>query len=291
MSDEDTIPKEEVPIRYGRQLANLIACNSGNEDCIRDAIKFGTKDVKGEQRIPPGLEEEILCNYFKHTNDRDGFVNIFNRMNKLYQPSESRLKSRLINALACTMNPNHLYEYLQTSLGVNTNNVNFTQSEKRAVFNGVLKNPDGMSAVFYLIRNYPGNELPQSYGWSHGDILKNIAGYVYTESDQVVFSEYMQKVNYTGMIRGDIDEALLLSRKHLSDQELSQNSEQMNLIVKLLEREFDVTTLAPPTTTTLLSSTTLASTTEVPSTTPDSGSALKLSLFAVLLAVLVGIRF
>ncbi|KAL7036523.1 hypothetical protein ACKWTF_008832 [Chironomus riparius] len=290
LSDKETIPKEEVPFRYERQLANAIACNSGNQDCIRDAIKFGAKDVKGEQRIPPGLEEEILCNYFRHTEDQDEFINIYNRMNKLYQPSESRYKSRLINALTCTKNSDYLYAFLETSLGTNSNNVNYTQSEKRAVFNGALKNLNGMSTAFKLIQKYSRNELPTSYGWSWADILKNIASSVYTESDRFRFLEYIQNLNYTGLVKGDTDEAVKVTSQRLSDQELPLNSKQLSLVVKLLEREFDITTPTPPTTTTDSTTALSSSSTEIPTTTPDSGSTLKLSIFAVLLAIWIGIR-
>ncbi|CAG9805230.1 unnamed protein product [Chironomus riparius] len=290
LSDKETIPKEEVPVRYERQLANAIACNSGNQDCIRDAIKFGAKDVKGEQRIPPGLEEEILCNYFRHTEDQDEFINIYNRMNKLYQPSESRYKSRLINALTCTKNSDYLYAFLETSLGTNSNNVNYTQSEKRAVFNGALKNLNGMSTAFKLIQKYSRNELPTSYGWSWADILKNIASSVYTESDRFRFLEYIQNLNYTGLVKGDTDEAVKVTSQRLSDQELPLNSKQLSLVVKLLEREFDITTPTPPTTTTDSTTALSSSSTEIPTTTPDSGSTLKLSIFAVLLAIWIGIR-
>jgi len=289
LSNKESIPKEEVPIRYGRQLANILACNSGNEDCIRDAIKFGSKDVKDEQRIPPGLEEEILCNYFRQTEDRDEFINVFNRMNKLYQPSESRYKSRLVNALACTKNPQYLHEFLETSLGMHNNNVNYTQSEKRAILNGALKNPNGMSTIFSLIEKYPGRELPSSYGWSWVEILKNIAGSVYTESDQFRFYEYILIMEYTGMVRGDVEEAIKAASQHLNDQELPLNSKQMSLIVEFLGREFEVTTPASITTTMPSSSTDSSSPTEAPTTTPGSASSIKISIFAVLLTILVAI--
>ena len=148
--------------------------------------------------------------------------------------------------------------------------------------------------IFLCIQKYSGNELLQSYGWSWVNILKNIAGSVYTESDQFRFSEYIQNLNYTGMIKEDVDEAVKVSKQHLSDQELPLNSKQMRLIVQLLEREFDVTTVPPVTTTPQLSSTTPGLTTgistEVPTTTPDSGSTLKISVFVILLAIWVGIR-
>ncbi|XP_070509763.1 aminopeptidase N-like [Chironomus tepperi] len=295
LSDKEAIPKEELPVRYGRQLANAIACRSGNEECIRDAIKFGAMDARGEQRIPPGLEEEILCNYFRHTEDRDEFINVFNRMNKLYEPSTSRYKSRLIAALACTKNSEYLYEFLETSLGMHNNNVNYTLAEKRAIFNGVLKNPNGMFAAFQLIKNYKGQEIPSSYGWSWIEILKNIANFIYTESDQFRFIEHVVSINNTGITKEDIEIAVMATSKHLREQEQPLISKQMSLIVRLLKREFEVTTPAPDTTTTEVAPTSSdptlgSSSTEVPTTTPDSGSSLKISIVAFVVAIWVGLR-
>jgi len=259
-----------MPERYGRQLANRIACNSGNEDCIRDAIKFGSKDVKDEQRIPPGLEEEILCNYFRHTEDQDEFINVFNRMNRLYQPSESRYKSRLINALTCTKNPEYLYEFLETSLGMHNNNVNYTRSEKRAIFNGVVVNPNGMDAIFELIENYQGNELTSSYGWSWSTIFKNIADSVYTDIDLFRFLEHMSFIDHTrynGMLRQDIGDANKVADQNLNDQKLPSNSRQMDIILELLEREFlEITTITEEPTTQPTTSEVTTTSTDIPVT-------------------------
>lgn len=233
-----------MPERYGRQYAIIIACGAGNEDCIRDAIKIGSKDVKGEQRIPPGLEADILCNYFKHTEDRDEFITVFNRMNKLYQPSESRYKTRLINALTCTKNSEYLYEFLETSLGMHTNNVNYTRSERRAIFNGVVGNPNGMDVIFKLIENYPGNELPSSYGWTWLSMFRNIASSVFTDQDKNRFLEYMSNVNYTGMSINDIAAAKEAADENLSSQKLPSNAKQFELVQDLLDREFlEITTV------------------------------------------------
>ena len=268
LSDKDSIPKETMPERYGRQYAILIACGAGNEDCIRDVIKIGAKDAKGEQGIPPGLEEEILCNYFRHTEDRDEFINVFNRMNKLYQPSESRYKSRLIGALACTKNSEYLYAYLETSLGMHENNVNYTRSEKRAIFNGVVANPNGMGTIFELIENYPAQELPSSYGWSWLTIFKNIAEYVFTDQDKYRFLEYMNNVNYTGILRQDIDVAKLAADENMNNQGLESYSRQMELINELIEREFLESTTTELTSTD--STTTNSDSTTIESTTTES---------------------
>ncbi|XP_070509992.1 putative aminopeptidase-2 [Chironomus tepperi] len=269
LSGKESIPQETMPERYGRQIAILIACRSGNEDCIRDVIKIGSKDARGEQRIPPGLEEEILCNYFRHTEDRDEFINVFNRMNKLYEPSTSRYKSRLIRALACTKNYEYLYAYLETSLGMHENNVNYTRSEKRSIFNEVAANPIGMGAIFELIENYQGQELPSSYGWSWSTIFKNIASSVYTDQQRYIFLEHMGNVNYTGMLRQDIDAGINAADENINNQGKAAFSNQMDLIVELLNREFleETTTVSTTTTTEPTTTTTEPTTTTTEPTT------------------------
>lgn len=262
--------EDSMPTRYARELAINIACRAGNEKCWEMARNYGLLDTSEVERIARGLDQPVLCNFFKQSDSESAFKAVYNRMIKMYQPMDESYKSALLNSLACTKDPEFLYEFLVSSLGSATNNVNLTLSERRSIFNAALRNENGMNAAFRLIESFQSSEITSSYGWSWQRVLTNIANSIFSEAEQFMFLEKINALSHPMIVQGDRNAAIQASANNLNDQKLSKNMKQMEKIVMLLEREFDVTTITPPLTTSSSSSSTVSSTTPLSSSSSSS---------------------
>ncbi|KAG5680752.1 hypothetical protein PVAND_010239 [Polypedilum vanderplanki] len=268
--DVNLIDDDAMPIRYARELAINIACRAGNEKCWSDTFNYGTvSTLLGIQKIARGLDYPVLCNYFKQSNDDAALQTVYNEMIKMYQPFEESYKSDLMRALACTKNSDFLYNFLERSLGSQSNNINYTQSERRTIFNAVLGNENGIAAAFKLLENFQNSDIVDIYGWSWQRVLNNIASSVYTSIEQYLFLEKINTLSHPLITQEHKYAAIRVLDENLNNQRLAKNVKQMDYISMLLEREFGIITTIPPTTTssTTTSSTTTSSTTTSSTTT------------------------
>lgn len=222
----NVIPNDDLPDRYGRDYAIYFACNSGNEDCLSDAYTQVHRYADHDYKIPNGLER-IYCSGLRGIKSKDEFINIWTKMSLT---SDASFKSTLINALGCSDDPELLNAFLDTSIGSNGNNVNYTQSQRLAVFNSVLQSDSGLPVIFDFL-NRARNEI--NYGISFVQLLSNIANSIKTESDQMLFHQFL-------MSRTDIssNDFLTLSRiivNSLDQQKLQQFTKQMTEINRILD--------------------------------------------------------
>lgn len=256
-----------MAVRYGRELAYFIACNARNENCLADTRVLGKLDATGVQPIPRGLEDPILCNYFKQESVQAEWLAVLQRMNKLQQNMDYTFKTNLINALACTNNEEYLYELLESSLGSAFNNVNYTQSDRRNVFNAVLKNEKALNAFFRLFDKHAQSNAPvERYGWSWQRILMNIADSIHTEAEKTKYLNFLDNFVHEDVTTDILERVRVASDGNLDAQKLPENIIQVNLVRGILERGFERTTQAPPI-----------------STTPDAATSLNVSVFLIAL--------
>jgi ERAP1-like C-terminal domain len=276
---DNKIPYEKMPVRFGRELAYLIACRAGNIDCLRDANVLGGLDVNDTLPIPRGLEDPVFCNYFKLKSVEYEWNNVFQRMNKLQQNVDYTFKTNLINALACTNNSTFLYNLLESSLDSSPDIVNYTQSDRRNVFNAVLRNAKGIETAIKLIDLHgQSNALGDNFGWSWQRILLNIADVVYTEEEQIIFQTFIERFEHPDVTTNVLERAKTASTANSEAQLYPENVRQMALITDILEKTFGETTPAPTTT--------------GPSITPpDSANVAHISLLLVICLASFTIKF
>lgn len=256
-----------MPVRYGRELAYFIACNAGNEDCLADTKVLGKLDATGAKAIPRGLEDPILCNYFKQSSIQVEWMSVWNRMNNLQQNVDYTFKTNLINALACTNNKELLYDHLERSL---ESAFNYTQSDRRNVFNAVLKNENGLETVLRLLDNHGQSNLPvERFGWSWQRILMNIADAIYTEEEKTKYLEFLNNFAHEDVTTDLLERTRDASTGNLDAQKLPENIRQMQLIWEIIERLF-----AEPTT-----------------TEPGSATAVHVSIFLMTIVTAIVLRF
>jgi ERAP1-like C-terminal domain/Peptidase M1 N-terminal domain len=190
LSSDSRVPNEDVPERYGRSYAYWFACNSGNEQCLKDTYELLRFYVHENRKLPPGLESTILCHGLRGHGKDEIFIALWQKMQLTADTAE---KLMLINALGCTENPEMLMTYLETSLG-SGQNVNYTSAQKWSVFTSTLSSQTGMPVILEFL-NVAQNEVANSYGRSMTNILTTVANYVKTNEDQFAFNNLLLKIN------------------------------------------------------------------------------------------------
>lgn len=246
-----TINPEIMPVRYGRELAYFMTCNAGNEDCLADVKTLAKLDVTGVQRIPRGLEDPVLCNYFKQETIEEEWMEVFDRMNKLQQNADYTLKTNFINALACTNDANILYSFLYSTIDPLYSN--YTRDDRRNVFNAVLRNELGViTASNFMEANARYNTPQDFFGWSLQRILTNIGDAVYTAEEREKYVEFLRSFTHDDLTITIRNRVEYDTYDNFRAQDKAENVVQMNHILFILENIFDenITTTPRPTTST-----------------------------------------
>lgn len=179
----NSVPVEDLPDRYGRSYAINFACNAGNKDCLTDAHTLVKEFAFNNHKIPNGLEP-LYCHGLRGDGKVPEFVEVFNKMSLM---SDATFKGTLIGALGCTDNPELQWAYLDTTLGSNGNGVNYTQTQRRNVFDGVVTNSlTSLPVVLDFIREKEA-EVLSSQGRTLQQVLSVIAQSIKNTDDQLKF--------------------------------------------------------------------------------------------------------
>lgn len=252
LENATNIPTEDMPVRYGRELAYFIACNAGNQECLDDTRTLGRLDVNNIKIIPRGLEHPVLCNYFKQSTIENEWMTVYNRMNYLIQNVDYTLKTNYINALGCANNADILYEFLKKSLV--TIATNYTQSDRRNVFNAVIASEKGVEAITKMLKDYGSSDAPvKAYGWTWQRILLNVAGSIHTRAEQEIFLEFLENFIHVDVTTDLVERAARESENKLEAQKEAHNVRQIELIQEIIDNFLTESTTpgaSPPTTTT-----------------------------------------
>lgn len=182
------VPVEDVVDRYGRNYAISFACNAGNQHCLDDAYALVKNYAHNDKKVPNGLEL-LYCHGLRGDGKVPEFVSIWDKMSLM--PSSASLKATLINALGCTDNPELQWAYLDTTLGSNGNNVNYTQNERRNVFGAVVANSYTSLPVVLDFIAQKENEVLSSQGRTLQQVLTVVAQSIKNAEDQILFQSFL----------------------------------------------------------------------------------------------------
>lgn len=214
-----------MPERYGRDYATLLACNSGNLQCLQDAFTLVFMYANYDQKVPNGLER-IYCAGFRGDGKQDEFSKVWNKMQAT---TDANFKNTLISALGCTDNPVLLNDYLETSLG-DGNSVSYTTVQRRAVFTSTLQSHTGLPTITAFIEKFSSTMISR-YGWTLQQILTEVAYTIKTEKDQIFFINFMLSLKN---LSGDALRAVSqITYDNLEKQKLPQNAAQMATLMAL----------------------------------------------------------
>lgn len=187
------IPNENVPERYGRDYATFFACNNRNEQCLKDSQALVEQFAYNNKLIPNGLER-IYCSGLRGTGKQELFATVWDKMSNT---ADASFKSTLINALGCSDDPKALTDYLDSTIG-DGNNVNYTTSQRLAVFNAVLNSYSGLPVVIEFLKREQ-NAAVSYYRVTFMQLLRNIANSIKNEQDQTMFQSFLlSRSNLTG---------------------------------------------------------------------------------------------
>lgn len=144
------IPNEPLVDRFTRELAIRWACQSGNEDCLKDSLEQVRLIVNQTQNIPKGLEEVIYCSGLKGVGKKDVWVGLWRKMQNSSDPEE---RSLIVTALGCSEDEELLKSYLEASLGSNSD-TNFRTDERLLIFSSITPSSIGVKTVLEFLTLY-----------------------------------------------------------------------------------------------------------------------------------------
>jgi hypothetical protein len=231
LPDDYKIPIDSLPERYGRELAINLACNAGNEQCLKDTYALVHVYADHDWPLAKGLET-IFCHGLRGNGKQVEFVNLWRKMQ---QTSDTTFKGQLISALGCTDNPVALKDYLESSLGSSSNNVNYTQAERRAVFNAVLRSYSSLPVVIEFLETFE-LDIIASYGWTLQTILNTVANSIRNTDDQLLFTNYVLSLSHLSAT--SLSTVLKTISNNLNQQTAFQNARQME-IIKTINNEWE----------------------------------------------------
>lgn len=190
--DGFAIPPEGIYERFSRELALKIACNAGNEECLKDTADRVRLFVIDEKIIPKGLESVIFCSGFRGVGKRTEWIATWQKM----QSTESlTLKSQLIDGLGCTDDASLLKDYLATSIG-SPSSAKYTIAERRAVLSAVLNSYSGLEAVIGFIDEFE-LDIIAEYGFeSLEQLLEVPAQTIKTYAQRQLFVNFLLTLSH-----------------------------------------------------------------------------------------------
>lgn len=149
--------------------------------------------------------------------------------------ADSARKAIYISALGCTDDQDALRDYLESSLGSGASQVNYTQAERRAVFNAVLRSHSAMPVVIEFLEKFE-LDIISRYGWSLQTILNTVANTIRNEEDQLLFTNYLMNLE---RLSTDILSAVLKTiSNNMNQQKAFTNARQME-IIKTIANEWE----------------------------------------------------
>ncbi|KAL7036535.1 hypothetical protein ACKWTF_008841 [Chironomus riparius] len=228
---DNTIPKDSMPERYGRDLATNLACNSGNEQCLKDMNLLVRQYANDDIRIPNGLES-MYCHGFRGTGKQDEFVKVWRKMQIT---ADTTFKTTLINGLGCTDDKDALTDYLESTLGSGASQVNYTQTERRAVFTAVLKSYSSLPVVVEFLNKFE-LDIISRYGWTLQTILSNVATTIRTKDDQIIFTDYLLTLQHLSI---DVLASLLKTMSNNMNQQTAFTNARQMEIIKTIANEWE----------------------------------------------------
>lgn len=203
----------------------MLACNSGNIQCLQDAFSLVYLYANFDQKVPNGLEI-IYCAGFRGNGKQDEFVKVWKKMQA---EADATFKTVLINALGCTDNPTLITDFLHSSLG-DGNSVSYTQPQRRAVFTSTLQSHTGLPVITDFIKQFSSTMISR-YGWTLQQILTQVANTIKNEQDQLFFINFMLSLEN---LSGDAFRAVSqVTYDNLEKQKLPQNAAQMYALMQI----------------------------------------------------------
>jgi len=176
--------------------------------------------------VPNGLER-IYCAGLRGVGKQDLFTKIWNIMSNT---ADTAFKSTLISALGCSDDPVALKAYLDSSIG-SGNSVNYTTSERLAVFSAVLTSNSGLPVAIEFLKREQSAAI-SNYQTTLMNLLTSMANTIRNEEDQMLFLSFLfTRSELTG------DNFMSLARiitNNLDRQKSAQYMQHMNQIDRIL---------------------------------------------------------
>lgn len=235
LDSSNTIPVDILPERYGRFYAIQLACESLETECLQDTYNLVHLYALHDQKIPVGLESLILCNGFRGPGKENELVAVWRKMSLA---SDTTLKSTLISGMGCSDNEEFLKDYLESSIGSASSQVNYTTAQRREVFNSVLRSHSGLPVVITFLKKHEATII-QYYGWTLYTTLSTVAGTIKNREDQALFSDYLATVS--GLTGDQYRSISQMTYNNLALQTTFLYANQMQMIRAVLDEwEFGI---------------------------------------------------
>lgn len=268
LPDNLVIPVEGVYQRYARELATKLACNAGNEQCLYDTFLTNKRFADIDIKVRPGLEAVTYCSGFRGENKQYEWVSVWRKMSLT---ADATAKTLMINGLGCSDDKLVLKDYLESTLGSNGNNVNYTSSaERRSVLSAVLNSNSGLEAVIDFISEFE-LDILNVLGYASLESLITVpARTVKTEAQQTLFMNFLETLTHLDAAASQ--RVRVIVDNNFAVQRSEQNAGFLGMIQKILEGLIDdTTTVEPPPDTTPAVTTPAVTTPTTPAvTTPTT---------------------
>ena len=207
-----------------------IACNAGNEKCLKDTYDLNQMLTDHNQKVPLGLESVVFCSGFRGTNKAEDWTNMFK---KLEETTDATLRTQIINGLGCSDDAEVLQDYLETTVGVGSEK--YTQAEKRAVISAVLNSYSGLQAVIEFFTTFE-LDILREFGYSDLQALVSVpARTVKTTAQQTLFSDYLATL--TNLEADALRSITTIVTNNLEAQQTTLNAQMMGIIQKIVGTE------------------------------------------------------
>jgi hypothetical protein len=225
----NVIPYESIPERYGRDLANQLACNSGNEQCLQDTNTLVKLFLDNNQKIPQGLEH-IYCSGMR-TASKEYFVKMFQRMQATPTATETPFKLILINGIGCINDKQLLFDYLEAAMG-DGNSVTFSIAQRKACFTSVLQSEVGLEAMMNFLAKHE-DVARLRYNYTLLEMYTIVANAVKSKDEQWKLQSHM--LTHSALSGNDFQSITRIMTANLQQQDQMRYRSQIEIVNRMFQ--------------------------------------------------------
>lgn len=173
-------------------MAIKLACNSGNGQCLIDTSVQTGLHAQNTVRVRRGLEQVTFCGGLRGSGDKQAtWVALWQEMQLA---TDTTFKSQVIAGLGCIEDQVVLKDYLESTLG-SSNNVNYTQAQRREVLAAVLTSYTGFEVVINFIRDFE-LDIMSSFGYTLEQLLTVPANAAKQNEQSVMFTDFILTLDH-----------------------------------------------------------------------------------------------
>lgn len=268
VSNDKKIPNENLYDRYNRDIAIKFACRSQNQACLDDSSVLMKEFLTNGQKIPAGLELNIMCSGLRGTKMVQEWMKLWNIMK---ETTNSDLKALYIYYLGCTDDEESLKFFLESTIS-GPNTVIFTEIEKRDILTSALKSLSGFEIIIDFIID---NELDimSNYGLSYEEILFIPAKTIKNVKHQNIFFDKISTISHLDVkSKQNLNEIV---QSNFKTQIEAKNAFYIQMMRSIVEKKEGVTT------------TTVSTTTDSTTPTTQGASSLQIKIFIMIISIFV----